>query len=104
MWTGSAHREFEVWRDRYPGRLTLTEEAFGAAMTAHAQRSARRRRGLLNTWRGPTARILSLDGASAWRSAFGPDGRWVASSTKSDIRLWPVPDLGRPPFHNLPRA
>ncbi|MCK5411516.1 MAG: WD40 repeat domain-containing protein, partial [Gemmatimonadetes bacterium] len=44
LWTGSAYREFAVWRERYPGGLTETEEAFGKAMTRHVERRRRRRR------------------------------------------------------------
>jgi WD40 repeat protein len=31
-----------------------------------------------------------------------PDGRWIASSTDSEIRLWPMPDVSGPPFDTLP--
>jgi WD40 repeat protein len=34
--------------------------------------------------------------------AVSPDGRWVVSAAGNDIRLWPMPDLSRPPFHTLP--
>jgi len=44
LWTGSAYREFASWRDRYPGGLTGTEEAFASAMTTLAGRRRRRRR------------------------------------------------------------
>jgi len=44
LWTGTAFREYQVWRERYPGGLTETEEAFGSAMTRHANRRRRRRR------------------------------------------------------------
>ena len=44
LWTGAAYREFASWRERYPGGLTDTEEAFGDAMTAFATRRRRRRR------------------------------------------------------------
>jgi WD40 repeat protein len=33
-----------------------------------------------------------------------PDGRWVASASGNDIRLWPMPDVSKPPFHTLPYA
>ncbi|RLE26987.1 MAG: hypothetical protein DRJ61_17920, partial [Acidobacteria bacterium] len=44
LWTGTAFREFRLWRERYPGGLTETEQAFGDAMTALAGRRRRRRR------------------------------------------------------------
>jgi WD40 repeat protein len=33
-----------------------------------------------------------------------PDGRWIASISESDnvVRLWPMPDLSKPPLHTLP--
>jgi len=44
LWMGSAYREFAVWRERYSGGLSETEEAFAAAMTSLAMRRRRRRR------------------------------------------------------------
>jgi len=44
LWTGASYREFAVWRERYPGRLTDLEQAFGRAMVVHAGRRRRRRR------------------------------------------------------------
>ncbi len=38
------------------------------------------------------------------RVAISPDGRWVASASGTEIRLWPTPDLSKPPFHTLPHA
>ena len=44
LWTGTAFREFQLWRERYPGGLTTAEEQFAAAMSSHAERRKRRRR------------------------------------------------------------
>jgi WD40 repeat protein len=44
LWTGTAFREYVLWRERYPGGLTEIEEAFGSAMTSLATRRRRRRR------------------------------------------------------------
>jgi hypothetical protein len=33
-----------------------------------------------------------------------PDGRWIASASGNEIRLWPMPDVSKPPFHTLPYA
>ncbi len=44
LWTGSSFREFELWKERYPGSLTTLEEDFAKAMTARATRARRRRR------------------------------------------------------------
>jgi WD40 repeat protein len=44
LWTGTAFREYQLWRERYPGGLTELEGAFATAMTALSTRRRRRRR------------------------------------------------------------
>jgi DNA-binding winged helix-turn-helix (wHTH) protein/WD40 repeat protein len=44
LWTGKAYREFAVWRESYPGGLSEIDDAFAAAMVAHAKRRKRLRR------------------------------------------------------------
>lgn len=36
------------------------------------------------------------------RLAISPDGRWVASASGAEMRLWPMPDTSRTPLHALP--
>lgn len=48
--------------------------------------------------------LLGHEGAVYWL-AISADGRWVASSGEDNTRrLWPVPDLDKPPLHTLPRG
>jgi WD40 repeat protein len=44
LWTGTSYQEYQVWRSRYPGGLSDTEEAFGRAMIDLAGRRRRQRR------------------------------------------------------------
>jgi WD40 repeat protein len=34
--------------------------------------------------------------------AVSPDGQWIASAAGGEIRLWPMPDVTKPPLHALP--
>ena len=47
LWRDEALAEYQIWRSRYPGALTASEEAFGAASMADAARGRRRRRGVI---------------------------------------------------------
>ena len=41
LWSGTSFREYELWRERYPGALTALEEAFAKAMAGRARRRKR---------------------------------------------------------------
>jgi WD40 repeat protein len=46
--------------------------------------------------------LLGVEG-KVQKVRVSPDGRWIAASGSDDsVRLWPVPDLDRPPLHTLP--
>ncbi|MGD8897130.1 MAG: WD40 repeat domain-containing protein, partial [Acidobacteriota bacterium] len=34
--------------------------------------------------------------------AISQDGRWIASAAAETFRLWPIPDVSKPPLHTLP--
>jgi hypothetical protein len=47
---------------------------------------------------------LLLGGSSWGPVAISPDGSWIASGEIGDsvVRLFPMPDLSKPPLHTLP--
>jgi WD40 repeat protein len=57
-------------------------------------------------------RVGSVDGSEPHRLcchagkvstvAVSPDGKWIASASGGEIRLWPTPDVTKPPLHTLP--
>jgi serine/threonine protein kinase/WD40 repeat protein len=47
LWLGDALAEYRLWRRRFPGSLTATEEAFAAASDAEDRRGRRFRRALV---------------------------------------------------------
>ncbi len=44
LWTGTSFREYELWRERYAGTLSASEDTFARAMTARTLRRRRQRR------------------------------------------------------------
>jgi WD40 repeat protein len=47
--------------------------------------------------------LLGHDGLIYPAATVSPDGLWIASSgAEGTLRLWPMPDLSKPPLHTLP--
>jgi len=54
---------------------------------------------------GGEAHLLLGHKGNVTRVAISPDLRWVASAGEDGtLRLWPVPDLSKPPLHTLPHG
>jgi WD40 repeat protein len=72
------------------GEIVVTGDAEGFVHVG------RRKGGPPQLLLGHTARIEEV--------AISPDLKWVASSSQDEtLRLWPMPDLSKPPLHTLPR-
>jgi WD40 repeat protein len=66
LWTGTSFREYELWRERYAGKLSATEDSFTRAMTARAARR-RRRRGMAVAAVVAAALAVALGLGVLWR-------------------------------------
>ena len=64
LWTGTPVKEFQLWRERYSGGLTNTEQDFAQAMVQQAERRRKRKRFAI------AATIGALVGVVALVSAF----------------------------------
>jgi len=58
----------------------------------------------VSTADGGEPHLLPGQESEIWNITVSPDGRWIATGgADSTIRLWPIPDLSKPPLHTLPR-
>jgi WD40 repeat protein len=53
-------------------------------------------------WDGGEPHRLCCHGGSIKTITVSPGGRWIASASGGEIRLWPMPELSKPPLHTLP--
>ncbi len=65
LWSGTSYREFRVWRERYAGGLSASEESYAQAMIARAERQRRRRRVAVSA---AFALLLGVVGVIGWYS------------------------------------
>ena len=66
LWSGVAYRDFALWRERYPGGLTATEEAFAGAAKRRTGRRRRIRQLAVATLLAAVA-IVAVTMAVLWR-------------------------------------
>jgi WD40 repeat protein len=69
LWTGTAYREFELWRDRYQGKLTALEDEYARAMEARVQRQRRLRRAALATVVGASLAVAAVVSVLGYRES-----------------------------------
>jgi WD40 repeat protein len=86
LWTGTAYREFELWRERYRGGLSAIEEAFSSAMIEFAGRQRRRRRLAVTAAFVALVAVLAVV-SSFWRQSVRETRRAEASNLLSLAQL-----------------
>ena len=84
--TGTSYREFQLWRERYPGGLTAVEEEFAEAMTRYAERRKRRRRIALAAAFVVLLTVLAIVGGF-WRRSVAETRRAEASKLLAIAQL-----------------
>lgn len=60
LWSGTAYRDFTLWRERYEAPLTASEDAFAAAMHQRAARQRRQRQAVVAGLVGTAAAVAIL--------------------------------------------
>ena len=70
-------------------------EEFGIGIRSHVVR--------IGPVTGEEPHLLLGHTGTVWQVAVSPDGRWIAS-VSDEVRLWPMPDMTKPPLHALPHA
>ncbi len=83
LWTGTAFREYQLWRERYPGGLTDLEEAFAADMTSLAGRRRRRRRMIVTAVIAALIAGLAIVG-SFWQRSVRETRRAEAEANRAE--------------------
>ena len=66
LWSGTAYRDLSLWRERYPGGLSTTEDAFAQAAKALTGRRRKRRRIAVGALLAATLAAVAVT-TSLWR-------------------------------------
>jgi len=85
LWTGTSYREYELWRERYAGRLSAAEETFARAMTDRARRRQRLRRLAVGTVLAAALAVASAMGV-LWRRSEAAHSQAVAAARQAEAQ------------------
>jgi WD40 repeat protein len=108
VWSGTAYREYEVWRTRYPGALSTREEDFARAMESRARRSGRRKQlavaaalvlavaiaatfGVLWRRTGEAAREATLAAERATQASRRAEASKLVTLARAELGQYPAP-------------
>ena len=85
LWTGTSFREYELWRERYAGALSASEDTFTRAMTSRTLRRRRQRRLAVAA---VTAAALAVAVAMGvlWRQSENARSQAVASTRRAEAQ------------------
>jgi serine/threonine protein kinase/WD40 repeat protein len=101
LWSGTAFREFELWRERYPGKLTALEEDFARSMTEQARRQRRLRRLVTGSIVAVAVVVAAVTGL-LWRRSEAARDRAQAEARRAEASK--LIALGRAELDRYPTA
>ena len=83
LWSGTAYRDLSLWRERYPVRLSATEEAFADAARRRTERRRRRSR-LAGAALLTAVALVAITLAVLWRQSEGARQQATAESLRAE--------------------
>lgn len=83
LWSGQAYLDFSLWRERYPGALSASEDAFARAMQVNATRRRRRRRAVVAALLG-VAVTVAIVTSVLWQRADASRRRAEAETLRAE--------------------
>jgi WD40 repeat protein len=101
LWTGTSFQEFELWRRRYPGKLTSLEEDFARSMAERARRRRRLRRLVVGSVLAAAVAVAAVTGLLWRRSELARDRAQAEARRAEASKLLA---LGRAELDRYPTA
>jgi WD40 repeat protein len=83
LWAGTVYRDFQIWRERYPGALSGKEEEFASAARRRAERGRRRRNVAAAVVAGAVL-LVALVTLGLWRRSEGMRVQAVAEAQRAE--------------------